>query len=105
AVGFALTEADHGSDLLANGCRLEPDGAGGYRLWGAKWLVGLGDRADALLVCARTGRRGPGAFTLVLLEGPVVAQCRTGVRRSSGMRGIGLAGFEFAGVPVPASAL
>ncbi|WBB78424.1 acyl-CoA dehydrogenase [Micromonospora sp. WMMD882] len=105
AVGFALTEVEHGSDLLANGCRLEPDGSGGYRLWGDKWLVGLGDRAEALLVCARTGRRGPGAFTLVLLEGPVVAACRTGVRRSSGMRGIGLTGFDFAGVPVPAEAL
>lgn len=105
AVGFALTEAEHGSDLLANGCRLEPDGDGGYRLWGSKWLVGLGDRAEALLVCARTGQRGPGAFTLVLLEGPVVAACRTGVRRSSGMRGIGLTGFDFAGVPVSAQAL
>lgn len=105
AIGFALTEAEHGSDLLANGCRLEPDGAGGYRLWGIKWLVGLGDRAEALLVCARTGQRGPGAFTLVLLEGPVVASCRTAVRRTSGMRGIGLTGFDFAGVPVPAHAL
>ncbi|GII86766.1 acyl-CoA dehydrogenase [Sphaerisporangium siamense] len=104
AVGFALTEDVHGSDLLANECRLEPDGDGGYRLWGRKWLVGLGDRAEALVVCARTGRRGPGAFTLVLLEGPVVAACRTGTRPGTGMRGIGLAGFEFAGVPVPASA-
>ncbi|GII63044.1 acyl-CoA dehydrogenase [Sphaerisporangium krabiense] len=104
AVGFALTEDGHGSDLLANECRLEPDGEGGYRLWGRKWLVGLGDRAEALVVCARTGRRGPGAFTLVLLEGPVVAACRTGTRPSAGMRGIGFAGFEFAGVPVPAGA-
>ncbi|RCG30287.1 acyl-CoA dehydrogenase [Sphaerisporangium album] len=105
AVGFALTEDGHGGDLLANECRLEPDGEGGYRLWGRKWLVGLGDRAGALVVCARTGRRGPGAFTLVLLEGPVVEECRTGLRPTSGMRGIGLAGFEFDGVPVPASAL
>ncbi|MEU9887713.1 acyl-CoA dehydrogenase [Sphaerisporangium sp. NPDC051011] len=105
AVGFALTEDGHGGDLLANECRLEPDGEGGYRLFGRKWLVGLGDRAGALVVCARTGRRGPGAFTLVLLEGPVVEECRTAIRPSSGMRGIGLAGFEFDGVPVPASAL
>ncbi|MGC4893658.1 acyl-CoA dehydrogenase family protein [Micromonospora sp. DT31] len=105
AVGFAMTEVEHGSDLLANACRLEPCDNGGYRLWGAKWLVGLGDRAEALLVCARTGQRGPGAFTLVLLEGPLVAACRTEVRPSSGMRGIGLAGFDFAGIPVPADAL
>ncbi|MEV6984546.1 acyl-CoA dehydrogenase [Sphaerisporangium sp. NPDC051017] len=105
AVGFALTEDGHGGDLLANECRLEPDGEGGYRLSGRKWLVGLGDRAGALVVCARTGRRGPGAFTLVLLEGSVVEECRTAIRPSSGMRGIGLAGFEFDGVPVPASAL
>ncbi|MDG4764517.1 acyl-CoA dehydrogenase family protein [Solwaraspora sp. WMMD406] len=105
AIGFATTEAEHGSDLLANGCRLEPDGAGGYRLWGAKWLVGLGERAEALLVCARTGGRGPGAFTLVLVEGPLVAAGRTEVRPSSGMRGIGLTGFDFAGTPVPAHAL
>jgi alkylation response protein AidB-like acyl-CoA dehydrogenase len=40
SVAFALTEADHGSDLLAGEVRLDEDG----RLHGEKWMVGNGLR-------------------------------------------------------------
>jgi alkylation response protein AidB-like acyl-CoA dehydrogenase len=66
-ISFGLSEEDSGSDVLAGTCRLAPDD-GGYRLTGEKWLVALGGRCDALLVVARTGERGPGAFTAVLLD-------------------------------------
>ncbi|HEX2419920.1 MAG TPA: acyl-CoA dehydrogenase [Micromonosporaceae bacterium] len=100
AVGFALSEPEHGSDLLANSCELVPAGEG-WLLRGRKWLVGLGARAEAMLVVARTGRRGPGAFTAVLIPAALPA----GLTRATGMRGIDLAGFRFDDVPVPGDAV
>jgi alkylation response protein AidB-like acyl-CoA dehydrogenase len=108
AIGFALSEEEHGSDLLANTARLvpDPDGAG-WLLTGRKWMVGLGRRCAALYLVARTGERGPGAFTAVLLDldaadpravrGPAVP--------TSGMRGIDFAHLDFDALPVPADAL
>lgn len=104
-VGFALSEADHGSDLLANAARLEPT-ADGWELTGEKWMVGLGRRCEAVYLVARTGERGPGAFSAVLLDlthgggverGPAVP--------ASGMRGIDFAHLRFDRFPVPADAL
>lgn len=103
AVAFALTEAAHGSDLLTNEVRLR-DGV----LSGEKWLVGLGLRADAVYVVARTGERGPGAFTAVLLEPADVPEGtleRVPAPRTGGMRGIDLATLRFHGTPVPEGAL
>ncbi|WP_410535244.1 acyl-CoA dehydrogenase [Streptomyces sp. KL2] len=104
SLGFALSEADHGSDLLANETRAEPV-PGGYALTGEKWLVGLGGRCDGLLVVARTGGRGPAAFSALLLDGEQAAAARRGTRRPTGMRGADLAGFRFDGLTVPRSAL
>jgi alkylation response protein AidB-like acyl-CoA dehydrogenase len=100
AVGFALSEREHGSDLLANSCELVRDGDG-WLLRGRKWLVGLGARAEAMLVVARTGRRGPGAFTAVLVPATLPA----GLTRATGMRGVDLAEFHFDDVPVPQDAV
>ncbi|WP_329267214.1 acyl-CoA dehydrogenase family protein [Streptomyces sp. NBC_01451] len=103
AVGFALSEADHGSDLLANTVRLEPV-LDGWELTGEKWMVGLGLRCEALYLVARTGGRGPGAFTAVLLDltGDVG---RSPAVPTSGMRGIDFAHLRFDRLPVPAEAL
>ena len=103
AVGFALSEAEHGSDLLANTTRLLPAPSGdGLRLTGRKWMVGLGQRCDTAYVVARTGERGPGSFTAVLLDlaaagprldrGPAVP--------AGGMRGIDFAHLAFDDLPV-----
>ncbi|MCX4748426.1 acyl-CoA dehydrogenase family protein [Kitasatospora sp. NBC_01287] len=107
AIGFALSEAAHGSDLLANEARLTPDGAGGQELNGTKWMVGLGQRCEALYLVARTvGRpsaqgaplRGPGAFSALLLD---LTAARPGRLergapvRTSGMRGIDFAHLTF----------
>ncbi|KMS68668.1 acyl-CoA dehydrogenase [Streptomyces viridochromogenes] len=105
AIGFALSEAGHGSDLLSNTARLEPT-ADGWELTGEKWMVGLGRRCEAVYLVARTGERGPGAFSAVLLD----LTGNVGVERgpavpASGMRGIDFAHLRFDRFPVPADAL
>lgn len=103
AIGFALSERHAGSEVMAGTVRLTPDGDG-FRLSGEKWMVGLGDRCDALYVIARTGERGPGAFTGVLLDR---AELPNGCAEpsvpvpTSGMRGIEFSDFRFRDCPVP----
>lgn len=104
AVGAALTEAGHGSDLLTNEVRLTADGL----LSGEKWMVGLGERCEVVYVLARTGDRGPGAFSALLLElSDADGEHFTRVHAplTGGMRGIDLATMRFTGLPVPAEAL
>ncbi|MET8453975.1 acyl-CoA dehydrogenase family protein [Streptomyces sp. NPDC005209] len=105
AIGFALSEADHGSDLLANSAHLEPAGDG-WELTGEKWMVGLGRRCEAVYLVARTGERGPGAFSAVLLDlGEEGGLDRGAAVPASGMRGIDFAHLRFDRFPVPAEAL
>ncbi|MFH9619173.1 acyl-CoA dehydrogenase family protein [Streptomyces pratensis] len=102
-VAFALTEAAHGSDILANEVRLAPDGT----LHGEKWMVGNGMRCDAVYVVARTGERGPAAFTAFLLDLeriPGDGLERRPAARTNGMRGIDTARLRFTGLPVPEGA-
>ena len=106
-VAFALSEEHSGSDVLAGTCRLEPDGDG-YRLYGRKWLVGRGATADAVYLVARTGPRGPAAFTAVLLDTAQLSDPTTVRHRptaTTGMRGVDFADLEFHGTPVPAGAV
>ncbi|MFG3294103.1 acyl-CoA dehydrogenase family protein [Streptomyces sp. NPDC048179] len=105
AIGFALSEADHGSDLLANTTRLEPT-PDGWELTGTKWLVGLGHRCEAAYVVARTGERGPAAFSAILVDlttGPGLT--RGPLLPTAGMRGIDFADLVFDRFPVPREAL
>ncbi|MFI7068350.1 acyl-CoA dehydrogenase family protein [Kribbella sp. NPDC050124] len=108
AVAFALSEADHGSDLLANATRLVPDTAtGGWQLSGTKWMVGRGLTCDAIYVVARTGERGPGAFSAVLIDPNASSDRLTSdpAVRTAGMRGIDFAHLRLDDLPVPADAL
>ncbi|WP_086664374.1 acyl-CoA dehydrogenase family protein [Lentzea kentuckyensis] len=100
--GFALIEEEHDGDLLAGDCSLFDDGRGDYRLTGRKWRVGLGPECSALLVLARTGGRGPAAFTLVLLRDQDLANAKRNVHRTEGFRGIEFADFCFDNLLVPA---
>ncbi|WP_258534494.1 acyl-CoA dehydrogenase family protein [Streptomyces sp. PT12] len=106
SIGFALSEADHGSDLLANTVRLRPagDGSGALALDGRKWLVGRGQTCESAYVVARTGERGPAAFTAVLVD-LTDPECAPRVRRgpavrTTGMRGIDFAHLDFDAFPV-----
>ncbi|GAA3203963.1 acyl-CoA dehydrogenase [Streptomyces virens] len=101
SVGFALTEAGHGSDLLAGEVRLDGDG----RLHGEKWMVGNGMRCEAVYVVARTGERGPGAFSAFLLDADADGLVREPAPRTGGMRGVDTARLRFTGVRVPEDAL
>jgi alkylation response protein AidB-like acyl-CoA dehydrogenase len=104
-IGFALSEADHGSDLLANSCELAPSSARQLRLTGEKWLVGLGERAEAAVVVARSGGRGPAAFTAVLVDDEQLRDARGGWQRPTGMRGIDFVGLRFDGAELDRTAL
>ncbi|WP_327178443.1 acyl-CoA/acyl-ACP dehydrogenase [Streptomyces sp. NBC_01335] len=104
AVAFAMTEAAHGSDLVSGALHLDAQG----RLQGEKWLVGNGTRCEAVYVVARTGERGPGAFTAYLIDTPRGADpdglTRLPAPRTDGMRGVDLATLRFDGLTVPPDA-
>jgi alkylation response protein AidB-like acyl-CoA dehydrogenase len=108
SLAFALTERDHGGDVLANEVRAEP-ADGGYRLHGEKWLINNGTRGAALTVFARTDPRGgPTGFSLVLFErersDPTTFASIPRVR-TLGLRGADISGIRFDGCPAPAGAL
>ena len=103
-IAFALSEEHAGSDVLANTCRLSTVD-GGWQLDGRKWLVGRGVTADAMLVVANSGGRGPGAFTAVLLEARELAEVGCEPVAMSGMRGMDFANITFDGVRVPDGAV
>lgn len=104
---FALTERDHGSDVLANEVRAETV-PGGYRLSGAKWLINNGTRARALTVFARTGEPGPRGFSLFFVDVaalPAHAYEHTPKIRTHGIRGADISGICFHSAFLSADAL
>jgi hypothetical protein len=66
-------------------------------------MVGLGERCHALYVVGRTGRRGPGAFSAVLLDRATLPSPCTAP--TSGLRGIDFARYEFRGQTAPPESL
>ncbi|SFR72404.1 Acyl-CoA dehydrogenase [Agromyces sp. CF514] len=107
AVGFH--ELDHGNDLLANECAARPDGDGGWVVTGAKQVINNVDRAESVLVMARTSPE-PGARSHSLLLWHKDAATRplvdTGRRvLTAGMRGCRIGVAEFHGLPLPGSAV
>ncbi|MGJ7908315.1 acyl-CoA dehydrogenase family protein [Actinopolyspora sp. H202] len=106
SIGFALSEPEHGSDLLNNECAMTPVDDERFLVEGSKWLVGLGQRCTALLLVARTGGRGPAAFSAALLRDRPVSSARSSVpRHTAAMRGVDFADFEFRDTEVPGTAL
>lgn len=98
---FCLTEAAAGSDFTAVQASARPAPDGGWLLDGhKKWVTG-GERADVLLVFARTGR-GVSAF-LVPADAPGVE--RTPVRGLLGTRAALTAEIRFTGARLPAESL
>lgn len=103
-VGFAMSEASSGSDVLATTARLVDQDGGGYLLTGDKWLMGGGSRCRlAVVVAAHAERRGPGAFSAVLVELPTAM-----VAAPTPTLGMGRCEFtdlHLVDVPVPAEAV
>ncbi|MFI0241441.1 acyl-CoA dehydrogenase [Streptomyces sp. NPDC016845] len=98
-------ELAHGNDLSRQEFRADP-GTGGFLLNGRKEVVNNADRAEALVLFARTGQ-GPGSrsHSLLLLDRPHLpgARVRSLPRYPTvGVRGCRLSGLEFTDCPAPA---
>jgi alkylation response protein AidB-like acyl-CoA dehydrogenase len=107
-VSWALTERDHGSDLLAGELTARREN-GQWRLDGEKWLINNASRGHLLCVLARTGDEGgPRGFSLFLVD---KSQLEPGSYRhlpkvrTHGIRGADISGIAFDGAQVPHAAL
>lgn len=97
-VALALTEKDHGSDLLRG--EVKATGSGdGYLLSGEKWLVNNATRAAALTVLARTEPKGgPRGFSLLFVEKGGLSEgsyAHLPRLKTHGIRGADISGIRF----------
>ncbi|MFO0954889.1 MAG: acyl-CoA dehydrogenase [Isosphaeraceae bacterium] len=106
-LALAVTERGHGSDLLANDLRADPD-ADGFRLSGEKWLILNARRSAAMVVFARTRRSGgPRGFSLLLLDKrrlEPTAWEPLPREKTLGLRGADVSGARFRACPVSGDA-
>ncbi|MER8185728.1 acyl-CoA dehydrogenase family protein [Kitasatospora sp. NPDC094015] len=107
-VSLALTEQQHGSDLLANELATV-EGETWYRVNGEKWLIGNASRGQFVCVLARTDPAGgPRGFSLLLVDkrrlAPGSFRCLPAVR-TVGIRGADISGIAFTDAEVPATAV
>jgi glutaryl-CoA dehydrogenase len=104
AIGaFALTEPDHGSDIvqLETRAHREPDGA--WRLQGKKRWIGNGTVADIVVVWARDDENNVGAFVVEHPEGagdPVPGYAARRITGKTANRAVWQAQIELDGVRV-----
>jgi alkylation response protein AidB-like acyl-CoA dehydrogenase len=105
---LALTEEEHGSDLLACEVRATRD-ADAFRLSGTKWLINNGTRGRFLTVFARTDSAGgPRGFSLILVDKQAVdadAIVPLSRKRTHGIRGADISGATFRDARLPLSAM
>jgi len=103
-MAFALTERQHGSDILASevAATLSPTG---YALNGEKWLINNATRAHALTVFARTKPEGgPRGFSLFLVEKEQLSPAafhHCPKVKTHGIRGADISGIVFNNALVP----
>jgi len=105
---LALTEEQHGADVLASEVRVDPARPGRVKLTGTKWLINNGTRARSLAVFAREGAaEGLGGFSIFAVDkqsldgesfSPLPKQ------RTHGIRGADISGIEFRGAELAESA-
>lgn len=103
-VALALTEEEHGADLLGCDTHALADPAGGFRVSGRKWLINNATRGGALSLFARTapggGQRG---FTFFLVEKERLPGASFGYipkQRTHGIRGADISGIELHEAPL-----
>jgi alkylation response protein AidB-like acyl-CoA dehydrogenase len=101
-VAWALSEPEHGADLL-NGSLTADGTVDGWRLTGEKWPINNATRADLLTVLARTGTAGSArGQSLFLVDKSLLAK-ETWRQRpkvaTHGIRGIDISGIGFDGAP------
>ncbi|UKF25305.1 acyl-CoA dehydrogenase family protein [Clavibacter seminis] len=103
-VGYALSERRHGSDLLNLETRAEHDGER-ITLTGRKWWVGQAPTAERFVVIARSGERGPLAFSAYDVPAPALGLAVRPPHATAGFRGTEFSDVDLDGVVVPGSAL
>lgn len=107
-VSLALTERNHGSDLLASELTATPT-SHGYCLAGEKWLINNATRGAALTVLARTDKRqGPRSFSIFLVAKEDLDSTRyrpLAAVKTHGIRGADISGIRFDNCEVPATSL
>ncbi|WP_203819200.1 acyl-CoA dehydrogenase family protein [Paractinoplanes ferrugineus] len=104
--GFAISEAEHGSDLMASDAVLVSS-AGKVFLSGAKWPIGNATRGDFITVLARSpGASGDGFSIVCLFKADLPADGWTNIPavRLHGLRGFDLSGVKFSDCEIPPSA-
>lgn len=95
-VAFALTEEDHGSDIMANEivAKSQQDG---WELSGKKWCVNFATLGHAVSILCRThDKGGPLGFSVFLLDKSLVASgfSPTPKLPTLGVRGLDISGFS-----------
>lgn len=107
-IGLALTESDHGADLVHTEVCAERTPTG-YRLTGTKWPLTNAARGDLVTVLVRTGRDGDvNGYSLLLVR---KERSTTGTMHvlpatpTHGLHGADVAGISFDGAAVPGCAL
>ncbi|MEZ7154946.1 acyl-CoA dehydrogenase family protein [Streptomyces sp. MAD19A] len=107
-VSWALSERDHGSDLLSGELTALAQQEG-WRIDGEKWLINNATRGRYLCVLARTSEAGgPRGFSLFLVDKEQLApgSYRTLPKvRTHGIRGADISGIAFDSAIVPDEAL
>lgn len=98
---FALTEPDHGSDVVALETRARRDG-GSWILDGTKRWIGNGSVADLVVVWARDDDGHVGGFVVEHGEEGTPGYTAEVITGKSGNRAVWQAEIELAGVRVPA---
>jgi alkylation response protein AidB-like acyl-CoA dehydrogenase len=107
SLAFALTEREHGSDVLASDVQAVADERG-YQLTGEKWLINNATRARGLTVFARTDPNGgPRGFSLFLvdkeeLDSATYTYCPK--IKTHGIRGADISGIRFQECAIPVTA-
>ncbi|WP_414942500.1 acyl-CoA dehydrogenase family protein [Amycolatopsis sp. cmx-11-51] len=107
-IAWALSEPDHGADLL-NGEVAATARAAGYRLDGVKWPINNATRARYLTVLARTGKAGTGRGQSLFLVDKAALEPGTWrllpKEPTHGIRGVDISGIAFQDATLPATAL
>ncbi|MEU2235249.1 acyl-CoA dehydrogenase family protein [Streptomyces vietnamensis] len=107
-VSWALTERDHGGDLLAGELTARPV-PGGWRLDGEKWLINNAGRSRYVCLLARTREGGgPRGFSVFLVDKSRLAPGSYRVLpkvRTHGIRGADISGIAFDGAVIDDAAL
>jgi alkylation response protein AidB-like acyl-CoA dehydrogenase len=102
--GYALSEAQAGSDAAALTTRAVRD-ADGYVVDGGKSWITHGGEADFYVVFARTSGEGPRGISCLLVDGATPGLTAGSPERKMGLTGSTTAQLHFDGARVPAEGL